>query len=377
MNAPEIQCLAPTAPLNTLVQRMKAVNGQTNQHPPPTATPTATPTAAPTSTPTPTPKTEPTQSSTCAYGYKCKDNSNRAFLTADCRWTNIEYCTYGCENHQCKPAPQATPAQATTAAPTITPTPKKTATPTATSTSTPTPNPDCGELKNSECSDHKPLYCEHGELIDDCKKCGCDKEMYCCPATKKCRSVELTVSFVNLSEGTMTNETGKIEEITIEITHSDTRKIADCNEIIAVLTIDTETTTAKFKKQPNGLFSVILDQPIKAGEHTIQVELQDDFNAKKSINVDLAQKTDIVLLFALVIGTIIALFSLSHLKNHFKEKNTLTENQRFEIAKRKRMLKELKTDFYKRRLTEEKYKDKVRLIQSEIKELEKAKNSKK
>jgi len=89
---------------------------------------------------------------------------------------------------------------------------------------------------------------------------------------------------------------------------------------------------------------------------------------------DLAQFLPLV---GLIIFVLIALFGVNFLKNHFKEKNILTEKQRFEIAKRKRMLKDLKTDYYKRRVSEQEYKDKALKIQAEIKELQKAKQGKK
>ncbi|MEM0360091.1 MAG: hypothetical protein QXK06_01990 [Candidatus Diapherotrites archaeon] len=79
----------------------------------------------------------------------------------------------------------------------------------------------------------------------------------------------------------------------------------------------------------------------------------------------------IIAVGALLAFIIIALFLLNRLANHFKQQNLLSEQQRFEIAKRNRMLKDLQIDYYKRRITEEEFKKQTLAIQAEIKELKK------
>jgi len=83
--------------------------------------------------------------------------------------------------------------------------------------------------------------------------------------------------------------------------------------------------------------------------------------------------TPLIPFFGAIAFLIIALFGVNFLKNHFKEKNILTEKQRFEIAKRKRMLKTLKLQYYKRQISEEGYKEKTLKISSELKELNREK----
>ncbi len=38
---------------------------------------------------------------------------------------------------------------------------------------------DCGDVDNGECSSTQPLYCDEGELINDCGICGCPNGYYC------------------------------------------------------------------------------------------------------------------------------------------------------------------------------------------------------
>jgi hypothetical protein len=39
---------------------------------------------------------------TCTAGLKCKDAFTKAYQDANCNWTQITDCQYGCENNDCK-----------------------------------------------------------------------------------------------------------------------------------------------------------------------------------------------------------------------------------------------------------------------------------
>lgn len=39
---------------------------------------------------------------TCTAGLKCKDAFTKAYQDANCTWTQITDCPYGCENNDCK-----------------------------------------------------------------------------------------------------------------------------------------------------------------------------------------------------------------------------------------------------------------------------------
>ena len=73
---------------------------------------------------------------------------------------------------------------------------------------------------------------------------------------------------------------------------------------------------------------------------------------------------------ALIVFVIIAIAGVNALAAHFREKNIYSEKQRFELAKRKRLLKDLKVAYYKRQLTEAEFKRESLKIQAEIKEIE-------
>lgn len=42
---------------------------------------------------------------TCDALHKCKTDFHKAYKNEDCSWSNVNFCEYGCENAECKPAP--------------------------------------------------------------------------------------------------------------------------------------------------------------------------------------------------------------------------------------------------------------------------------
>lgn len=47
--------------------------------------------------------------SSCSEGWKCVETKYRGYYSSNCSWTALEYCSYKCEDGECKPAPFCTP----------------------------------------------------------------------------------------------------------------------------------------------------------------------------------------------------------------------------------------------------------------------------
>ena len=74
--------------------------------PEPTVTPSLTPEESPTPTETPTPEATATPEPDCEEGWKCRDESRRAYQYPDCTWTSESYCDEGCTAGECNPEPE-------------------------------------------------------------------------------------------------------------------------------------------------------------------------------------------------------------------------------------------------------------------------------
>ena len=46
--------------------------------------------------------------------------------------------------------------------------------------------------KGNKCSDNQPLFCDKGNLVNNCKKCGCFNSNYNCLADNSCKKIDFS-----------------------------------------------------------------------------------------------------------------------------------------------------------------------------------------
>ncbi len=219
----------------------------------------------------------------------------------------------------------------------------------------------------------------------NCTKCGCNKGEKCNPKTRECEKNESILDsnsrrerqiiFVQPVNGENISQAGGIRSITVEIKKQD-GKNEEVEKMPATLIVDGSLQNIELHRLEKGLYTAALEREIPVGTHALHLALHDDWNSNKTIHTTISKAADLTWFFAGMILLIIAISGTIELKNHIKEKNTKKEKQRFEIAKRRIMLKNLKLEFYKRHITEKEYRKEALRIQAEIKELQKNKKNK-
>ncbi len=346
-----------------------------NPTPTPSVTPTSTPLQTPIIVPTPTqtPTLTPALQSKCTPGWKCKDTYREGYQDQYCVWSMVKKCESQCNQTigQC-------------ATPVPTPTQKETSTPTQTEEPIETPSLDCGhDLKNGEChKELKPTYCDKGELKIDCKKCGCLKGEECNNQTGKCENPESAESSdalvfnAPLENQPFSVEGKTLDEISLDIVLKGDSEPERDSINAKLITAHSEQDILLERDEKTGTYRASLKEGIPLGEQMMRIELGDGLDLNKTIYavlVPLPESPEPMAIMALITISITLMFLLNFARNRFRDAGEKIEKQRFEIAKRKRMLKDLKLQYYKRRVSEEEYKEMSLKISSELKELGKEK----
>jgi hypothetical protein len=241
--------------------------------------------------------------------------------------------------------------------------------PTPKPTPTPSQDLDCGLLGNMQCHSEKPLYCLNGALVSDCEECGCRLGEDCNAETGKCfeaKTPVFEIAFKHPVEGQTLIGTNDINSVSVEISEAQGSQIQN-KSVSATLTVDGKTQEIELVREENGLYTAELAYSIPLGQHIITISLEDQ--TTETIKTTIAKQIDLLPFAGFILLLFLSVFLVNYIKNSFKEKTTAEAEKHFEIAKRKRMLNDLRLDFYRRHITEEEYKDKALLIQAELREI--------
>lgn len=147
---------------------------------------------------------------------------------------------------------------------------------------------------------------------------------------------------------------------------------------IGVLKVDGKSQEITLLKNSEGLYTASLKKPISSGEHALELNLtQGLVGSTGVIHVDLKKDVNPFLFIGITVSIIFAFILFNYLQGHLRKKREQTEKERFKIIKRKRLLKELKKEYYKRHISEEEYRDRIMGVQRELKALTKEKKPRK
>jgi len=187
---------------------------------------------------------------------------------------------------------------------------------------------------------------------------------------------QLGIEFVSPEEG-ITNINGALLE-RIELKLNAGEDLTGPDKVNALLKVDNvERNLVLEKNTETGIHSATLTPGVAPGDHVFEISLKDGFSGNKAIHSTLNQSIEFELMvFAVLFPLFLIGFSLYRKKHKASENRT--EKEQFEITKRKRMLKDLKFAYYKRRISEKEFKEASMKITQELSELfQKKKNPKK
>jgi len=177
------------------------------------------------------------------------------------------------------------------------------------------------------------------------------------------------IEFLYPLEGISLTESGSIESLAVELTIEPGRVIS-AESVRALLFVDGKSQSVELLKEGNR-HTAMLKEKIPLGEHLIELELAGGYTGSRKISTTILPSLPVPVLLGLAGALIVLALVLYYSRGLFLERHALSEKQKAEIIKRRRKLKTLKLDYYKRVIPEEEYKDKALKIQAEIKELKK------
>jgi len=134
-----------------------------------------------------------------------------------------------------------------------------------------------------------------------------------------------------------------------------------------------------FTKNPEtGFFESQIAGNWPLGEYTLSLGLLGEFTGnEKSILVGMSQPFDWMLLVYLIIGLFVVFSAMFFARKALKEKSEKLESLRTEQANLKGMIKRLRFEYFKRRITEKEYKERVLVAQQKLATAEKKLSEKK
>jgi len=184
----------------------------------------------------------------------------------------------------------------------------------------------------------------------------------------------LAIKFIHPAGEVIAHAAGSSDTIVVVLGLRETGKPATIERVNATLSVNGEEQEIELVRQDNGEYSARLSPEMGPGPNSLKLQLGDGFRHSREegeIQVTVQPQYPVVY-FAGFIALIVAVHFLGKkIRKRMKRKSVVSEKEKFEIAKRERLLKDLRREYYKRHISEEEYKERAIKIQTELRELKK------